>query len=70
MENLEQIDFAPDIWLLRVTDLKQYEYCPRVVFYEYCLPGVRPVGRAVPPGQVPGTPVVKVNTAETAPSPQ
>lgn len=43
MEDLEQIDFAPDTWLLRVTDLKQYEYCPRVVFYEYCLPGVRPV---------------------------
>lgn len=31
-----------DPWLLRVTDLKQYEYCPRVVYYEYCLPGVRP----------------------------
>lgn len=31
-----------DSWLLRVTDLKQYEYCPRVVFYEYCMPGVRP----------------------------
>lgn len=32
----------PATWLLRVTDLKQYEYCPRVVYYEYCLPGVRP----------------------------
>lgn len=30
-------------WLLRVTDLKQFEYCPRVVFYQYCMPGVRPV---------------------------
>ena len=29
-------------WLLRVTDLKQYEYCPRVVFFQYCMPGVRP----------------------------
>ncbi|MEZ4861179.1 MAG: CRISPR-associated protein Cas4 [Caldilineaceae bacterium] len=29
-------------WFLRVVDLKQYEYCPRVVYYEYCLPGVRP----------------------------
>ncbi len=31
-----------DAWLLRVTDLKQYEYCPRIVFYQYCLPGIRP----------------------------
>lgn len=29
-------------WFLRVIDLKQYEYCPRIVYYEYCLPGVRP----------------------------
>jgi CRISPR-associated exonuclease Cas4 len=26
----------------RVTDLKQYAYCPRVVFYTYCLPLLRP----------------------------
>ncbi len=32
-----------DGWLLRVTDLKQWEYCPRVVYYQYCLPGVRPI---------------------------
>jgi CRISPR-associated exonuclease Cas4 len=25
-----------------VTDLKQYSYCPRVVFYTYCLPLLRP----------------------------
>ena len=25
-----------------VTDLKQFAYCPRVVYYTYCLPGVRP----------------------------
>lgn len=31
-----------DGWLVRVTDLKQYAYCPRVVYYQYCLPGVRP----------------------------
>ena len=30
-------------WLLEVTDLKQYTYCPRIVFYRYCLPQVRPV---------------------------
>ncbi len=27
---------------LRVIDLKQYAYCPRVVFYDYCLPSLRP----------------------------
>lgn len=30
-------------WLLEVTDLKQYTYCPRIVFFRYCLPKVRPV---------------------------
>jgi CRISPR-associated exonuclease Cas4 len=30
-------------WLLEVTDLKQYTCCPRIVFYRYCLPRVRPV---------------------------
>ncbi len=25
-----------------VTDLKQYTYCPRVVYYTYCLPLIRP----------------------------
>lgn len=30
-------------WMLEVTDLKQYAYCPRVVFYRYCLPTLRPV---------------------------
>jgi len=28
--------------LLTVTDLKQYFYCPRVVYYTYCLPLIRP----------------------------
>lgn len=30
-------------WMLEVTDLKQYRYCPRIVFYRYCLPRIRPV---------------------------
>lgn len=30
-------------FLLEVTDLKQYTYCPRIVFYRYCLPRIRPV---------------------------
>src|SRR5947208_13813215 len=29
-------------WFLEVTDLKQYACCPRIVFYRYCLPKVRP----------------------------
>ena len=29
--------------LLEVTDLKQYTCCPRIVFYRYCLPRVRPI---------------------------
>ena len=28
--------------LFTVTDLKQYTYCPRIVFYTYCLPLIRP----------------------------
>ena len=30
-------------WTLTVTDLKQYIYCPRVLFFQRCLPAVRPV---------------------------
>jgi CRISPR-associated exonuclease Cas4 len=30
-------------WLLEVTDLKQYTYCPRIIFYRYCTPKVRPI---------------------------
>jgi CRISPR-associated exonuclease Cas4 len=26
-----------------VTDLKQYTYCPRIVYYRYCLPHIRPI---------------------------
>lgn len=28
---------------LEVTDLKQYSYCPRIVYYHYCLPQIRPL---------------------------
>ena len=30
-------------WYLTVTDLKQWTYCPRVVFYQYCMPRLRPM---------------------------
>ena len=29
--------------ILLVSDLRQYTYCPRIVYYHYCLPAVRPV---------------------------
>lgn len=29
-------------WYFNVSDLKQWAYCPRVVFYTYCMPGLRP----------------------------
>jgi CRISPR-associated exonuclease Cas4 len=29
--------------LFEVTDLKQWTYCPRVLYYRYCLPEIRPV---------------------------
>ncbi|MCG8352761.1 MAG: CRISPR-associated protein Cas4 [Chloroflexales bacterium] len=29
--------------LCEVTDLKQWTYCPRVVYYRYCLPEIRPI---------------------------
>lgn len=28
--------------MLRVSDLRQYTYCPRIVYYAYCLPRIRP----------------------------
>lgn len=29
--------------LIDVTDLKQYDFCPRIPFYRYCLPRIRPI---------------------------
>jgi CRISPR-associated exonuclease Cas4 len=37
--------------LFRVTDLKQYLYCPRIVYYAYCLPQVRPVTAKMTAGE-------------------
>jgi CRISPR-associated exonuclease Cas4 len=28
---------------LNVSDLRQYTYCPRIIYYRYCLPTIRPV---------------------------
>jgi CRISPR-associated exonuclease Cas4 len=35
---------------LEVTDLKQFAWCPRIPFYRYCLPRVRPVTYAMREG--------------------
>lgn len=32
-----------DYHLFTVTDLKQYHYCPRILYYHRCLPDIRPV---------------------------
>jgi CRISPR-associated exonuclease Cas4 len=41
----------PEQLLLEVTDLKQWTYCPRVVFYRYCLPRVRPLTYSMEAGK-------------------
>jgi CRISPR-associated exonuclease Cas4 len=30
-------------WLFDVTDVKQYACCPRIAYYHYCLPDIRPL---------------------------
>ncbi|GAB4505456.1 MAG: CRISPR-associated protein Cas4 [Anaerolineales bacterium] len=37
METLEELETP-----FRVTDLKQWVYCPRILYYQVCLPDVRP----------------------------
>jgi len=36
---------------LEVTDLKQWRYCPRIVWYRYCLPDIRPITTQMRHGQ-------------------
>lgn len=36
------MDHIEERLFFTVTDLKQYTYCPRVVYYTYCLPLIRP----------------------------
>ncbi len=38
----DDLSVASAGWYLRVTDLKQFAYCPRIVYYSYCLPLIRP----------------------------
>ncbi len=36
------LDQSTDTLVFTVTDLKQFAYCPRVLFFEKCLPHIRP----------------------------
>ena len=40
-QSREQVGAAEEL-MFTVTDLKQYSYCPRVFYYEHCLPHIRP----------------------------
>src|SRR5947209_8517406 len=35
---VDQLSHESDLTLLRVNDLKQFEYCPRIVFYNTVMP--------------------------------
>ncbi len=39
------------IWTLTVTDLKQYTYCPRIMYFNCCLPHVRPTTEKMAEGK-------------------
>ncbi len=32
-----------ELTTLEVTDIKQWRYCGRIVWYRYCLPAIRPI---------------------------
>ncbi len=38
-------------WTLEVTDLKQWSHCPRIVYYRYVLPHIRPTTALMREGQ-------------------
>jgi len=40
---MDRTSDAIEVVTFTVTDLKQYTYCPRVVYYTYCLPFLRPM---------------------------
>lgn len=39
---MNDMEWQPEAFLFRVTDLKQYVYCPRILYYHTILPQVRP----------------------------
>ncbi|NIO72733.1 MAG: hypothetical protein GTN71_27865, partial [Anaerolineae bacterium] len=42
-QKMDGLEFETQAITFQVTDLKQYTYCPRVVFFAYCLPLIRPM---------------------------
>lgn len=34
----------------RVVDLKQFQYCPRLIYFHYCLPNIRPITKKMERG--------------------
>lgn len=44
-------EIAEETFLLEVSDLKQAAYCPRVIYYRYCLPEIRPITDLMRAGQ-------------------
>lgn len=40
-----------DELLFEVSDLKQWDYCPRVVYYRFCTPDIRPTTKAMEHGR-------------------
>jgi len=43
MTQVEELSVEPDLIPLRVNDLKQFEYCPRIVFYNTVMPVERKI---------------------------
>jgi len=43
---------GPELWVIRVTDLKQWAYCPRVVYFAVQWPKVRPVTYEMEEGRI------------------
>jgi CRISPR-associated exonuclease Cas4 len=42
MDSKSEAEERVDAISFRVSDLKQYFFCPRLVYYHYCLPTIRP----------------------------
>lgn len=39
------------VWTLTVTDLKQYTYCSRILYFNRCLPAIRPITEKMAEGR-------------------
>lgn len=48
----EEFGTAESTWMLQVTDIKQWAYCPRVVFFVHFMPEIRPMTHLMEEGLV------------------